>query len=253
MVRACHPSTSDTERGTLSTETSDDAVVEDRDAAGVEEVAEAGTEPSEIEIDLDAPTEHQVAGGAGRGLSLLLVIGSAIGFVAAFVLMLERIELFKDPNYVPTCSFNPVLSCGSVMETWQAQVFGFPNPLVGVASFAALTMFGVALLSGAVVPRWFWLGAQAGTLFGIGFVTWLIYQSLYSIEALCPYCMVVWAVMIPIFVYVTVHNVQAGHIPASTRARNALVRNKAPILLVGYAVVAGLILVKFWDYWSSLV
>ncbi|MFW6090997.1 MAG: vitamin K epoxide reductase family protein [Actinomycetota bacterium] len=234
----------------MSTETSDDAVVEDQDAAGA---AHAGADPAELEIDLDAPTEHQVAGGAGRGLSLLLVIGGAIGFVASFVLMLERIELFKDPNYVPTCSFNPVLSCGSVMETWQAQVFGFPNPLVGIASFAALTAVGLALLTGAVVPRWYWLGTQAGTLFGIGFVTWLTYQSLYAIEALCPYCMVVWAVTIPIFIWVTVHNVQAGHIPARTGVRNALVRNKAPILLVWYAAVAVLILVKFWEYWASLV
>lgn len=215
--------------------------------------AEAPEDAEDVEVDLDAPTDHQVAGGATKGLSLLLVIGGAIGFAASFVLMLERIELLKDPDYVPTCSFNPVLSCGSVMETWQAQVFGFPNPLIGVASFAALTAVGLALLTRALVPRWFWLGAEAGTVFGIGFVTWLTYQSLYSIEALCPYCMVVWAVTIPIFIYVTVHNVQAGHIPAPARARNALVRNKAPILLVWYAAVAVLILIKFWDYWASLV
>lgn len=236
--------------GRVTTETSGDAVVDDHGAAGAEELEH---EPAEAEIDLDAPTGHQLAGGAMRGLSLLLVIGGLIGFAASFVLMLERIELFKDPNYVPTCSFNPVLSCGSVMETWQAQVFGFPNPLIGVAGFAALTAVGLALLTGAVVPRWFWLGTQAGALFGIGFVTWLTYQSLYSIEALCPYCMVVWAVTIPIFIWVTVHNVQAGHIPARTGVRNALVRNKALLLLVWYAAVVVLILVKFWDYWSSLV
>lgn len=234
----------------MSTGTSDDAVVEEQGAVEAEAADQDGRD---VEIDLDAPTEHQIAGGATTGLSLLLVIGSAIGFIASFVLTLERIELLKDPNYVPTCSFNPVLSCGSVMETWQAQVFGFPNPLIGVASFAVLTTFGLVLLTRAVAPRWFWLGAEAGTLFGIAFVMWLTYQSLYNIEALCPYCMVVWAVTIPIFIYVTVHNVQAGHIPAPTRARNALVRNKAAILLVWYAAVVVLILVKFWDYWSSLV
>lgn len=215
--------------------------------------AEHETEPLEDEIDLDAPTEHQRAGGALRGLSLLLTIGGVIGFAAALDLLIERIELLKDPSYVPSCSFNPVLSCGSVMETWQAQAFGFPNPIIGVASFAAVTTIGVVLLTGGVLPRWFWLGLQAGTIFGAGFITWLAYQSLYNIEALCPYCMVVWTVMIPIFVYVTAHNVQAGHLPAPVGVRNFLVRNKALIVLAWYLVFATAILIQFWDYWSTLI
>ncbi len=222
----------------------DDALVSD---------AEREAEPVEDEIDLDAPTEHQRAGGASRGLALLLTIGGFIGFVAAFDLLIERIALLKDPSYVPSCSFNPVLSCGSVMETWQAQAFGFPNPIIGVASFAAVTTIGVVVLTKALLPRWFWLGLQAGTVFGVGFITWLAYQSIFNIEALCPYCMVVWAVMIPIFVYVTAHNVQAGHIPAPVGLRNFLVRNKALIVLAWYLLIAAVILVQFWDYWSTLI
>jgi uncharacterized membrane protein len=224
----------------------DDALVTD---------ADRDTEPLEDsgEIDLDAPTEHQRAGGATRGLALLLTIGGVIGFAAALDLLIERIELLKDPDYVPSCSFNPVLSCGSVMETWQAQAFGFPNPIIGVASFAAVTTVGIVLLTGAALPRWFWLGLQAGTVFGVGFITWLAYQSLYNIEALCPYCMVVWTVMIPIFVYVTAHNVQAGHLPAPVGLRNFLVRNRALIVLGWYLVIVAAILIQFWDYWSTLI
>jgi hypothetical protein len=40
-------------------------------------------------------------------------------------------------------------------------------------------------------------------VFGIGFVTWLQYQSIYVLEVLCPYCLAVWLVTIPLFVYVT--------------------------------------------------
>ena len=46
---------------------------------------------------------------------------------------------------------------------------------------------------------------------------WLIFQSLYVIGALCPYCMAVWAVTIPICWYVTLHNLERGHLPVSTR------------------------------------
>mgnify|MGYP002737272128 FL=1 len=230
----------------MSSDTTQNVEVHDPDETPLEDV-------DEVEIDLDAPSEHQLAGGAKRGLALLLTIGGAIGFVAAFVLLLERIELLKDPEYIPSCSFNPVLSCGSVMETAQAQAFGFPNPILGVASFAAVTTIGVALLTRAALPRWFWLGLQAGTVFGVGFVMWLAYQSIYNIDALCPYCMVVWAVMIPIFVYVTAHNVQAGHIPASRTLRSAVVRNRGMIVLLWFVVIAAAILVQFWDYWSSLL
>ena len=206
-----------------------------------------------IEVDLDAPDEHQLAGGARRGLSTLLAIAGAVGFVAAFVLAVERIALLEDPDYVPTCSFNPILSCGSVMQTWQAEAFGFPNPLIGIAAFAGVTTVGVVLLIGASLPRWFWLGLDAGALFGVVFVHWLIVQSLYSIGALCPYCMVVWVVTIPIFWYVTVHNLQAGHLPAPASLRRSVVRNRGLVLAAWYLVVAGLVLVRFWEYWASLV
>jgi uncharacterized membrane protein len=206
-----------------------------------------------LDVDLDAPDEHQLAGGAGRGLSTLLAIAGAVGFVAAFVLAVERIALLEDPDYVPTCSFNPILSCGSVMQTWQAEAFGFPNPLIGIAAFAVVTTVGVVLLTGASLPRWFWLGLDAGALFGVVFVHWLIVQSLYSIGALCPYCMVVWVVTIPIFWYVTVHNLQAGHLPAPTSLRRFLVRNRGLVLAAWYLVVAGPVLVRFWAYWASLV
>ena len=94
----------------------------------------------------------------GRVLPWVLTAGGVLGLTAAFVLTVEKIALLKDPAYVPTCSVNPVLSCGSVMRTPQAGVFGFPNPLLGVAGFAVVTTVGVALLAGARFPRWLWLG-----------------------------------------------------------------------------------------------
>ncbi|MEU0565678.1 vitamin K epoxide reductase family protein [Nonomuraea sp. NPDC005983] len=132
--------------------------------------------------------------GFPRLLPRLMLVGGLIGLAAAFVLAVEKIALLKNPGYVPSCSINPVLSCGSVMTTPQAEVFGFPNPLLGIAAFAVVTTVGAALLARAEFPRWFWLGLQAGVTAGVVFVHWLIYQSLYVIGALCPYCMIVWTV-----------------------------------------------------------
>jgi uncharacterized membrane protein len=191
-----------------------------------------------------------------RLLPWLLLIGGATGLAAAFTLAVEKIALLKDPDYVPSCSINPVLSCGSVMSTPQAEVFGFPNPLLGVIGFTAVMGAGAALLAGTVQRRWFWLGLQAGTTFGVIFVHWLIYQSLYVIGALCPYCMVVWAVTVPLFWYVTLHNLHHRHLPLSAplqRAVRALTELHTVPLTLWFLTVLTLIGARFWSYWSTLL
>ncbi|SDL28068.1 vitamin K epoxide reductase family protein [Nonomuraea jiangxiensis] len=187
-----------------------------------------------------------------RLLPRLLLIGGAVGLIAAFVLTVEKIALLKNPAYVPSCSINPVLSCGSIMRTPQAELFGFPNPLLGIASFAVVTTVGVSLLAGARLPRWFWLGLQAGATAGVVFVHWLIFQSLYVIGALCPYCMIVWAVTVPIFWYVTLHNVIHQHLPAPVGMRRLAAYHTVPLTVWFLALIAA-IGVRFQSYWSTLL
>lgn len=191
-----------------------------------------------------------------RSLPFILAIGGGLGVLAAFVLMIERLRLAADPGYVPSCSINPILSCGSVMKTEQASVFGFPNPLIGIAAFCVVTTVGMALLAGARFRKWFWYGLQFGTVAGVVFVHWLIFQSLYRIGALCPYCMVVWAVTIPIFWYVTLANLEAGRIPLPGSARRAAfwaARYHTVVLTLWMLAIVGLILQRFWYYWITLV
>lgn len=73
--------------------------------------------------------------------------------VASAALLIERIVLVGDPSYVASCSFNPVLSCGSVMTSEQAALFGFPNPVLGVAAFPVVIATGAGLLAGARYAR----------------------------------------------------------------------------------------------------
>ena len=182
----------------------------------------------------------------------VLVVSGAIGLLAAIILLVEKIALLEDPTYVPSCSINPILSCGSVMRTSQAEAFGFPNPVIGVAGFAVVATIGAAVLAGAVLRRWFWHGLQAGVTFGVGFVHWLIFQSLYRIDALCPYCMVVWAMMIPIFWYTTLWNLQQSG-RSERRWVRAAVEFHGASLTLWYLVIVGLVAQRFWDYWSTLI
>ncbi len=187
----------------------------------------------------------------GRSSALWVLIAGAVGLLAALTLTIEKIEILINPDYVPTCSINPVLSCGSVMITPQASLFGFPNPLIGVVAFSVALVTGVLAVAGVRLPRWYWAGLATGALLGTVFVHWLIFQSLYRIGALCPYCMVVWAVTIPLLV------VAASIALAPQNSGSSLVRAlytwRWSLVALWFTAVTLLILVRFWNYWSTLI
>jgi uncharacterized membrane protein len=194
----------------------------------------------------DQPTGLQV----GRPSAVWILIAGVLGLVAAAMLTVEKIELLIDPDYVPTCSINPVLSCGSVMITPQASAFGFPNSLIGIVAFTVVLVTGVLALARVDLPRWYWGGLAVGTLLGTAFVHWLIYQSLYDIGALCPYCMVVWAVTIPLLVVTSTIALQPQR--GGTLARFAH-SWRWSLVVLWFTALLLLILVRFWSYWSTLI
>lgn len=157
-----------------------------------------------------------------RQLGWLMVIAGFIGWFASGVLVLEKLEVLKDPNHITVCDVNPWISCGQVMQRWQSSVFGFPNMFIGIVAFAIIITVGMALLSGAKFARWYWLGLQTGVTLGFIFAVWLWSQALYDIRILCPFCMIVWAAMIPLFVWLTIRNITAGIIPVPDKAAQIL-------------------------------
>lgn len=168
-------------------------------------------------------------------------------------LTVEKIRILLNPSYVPSCNFNPILACGSVMVTPQASIFGFPNPLLGIVGFTVVVVTGVLAVAKVSLPQWYWAGLAVGTLLGAVFVHWLIFQSLYRIGALCPYCMVVWAVTISLLVVVA--SIVFG--PVLERRESAVARVlyqwRWSIATLWFTAVFLLIMVRFWDYWSTLL
>lgn len=154
----------------------------------------------------DTRTPDTPARIESRGLGVLLVVGGLLGLVASATLAIERIELLKNPDYVPSCNFGAVLSCSNVMESAQAEAFGFSNPLIGLVCFPIVVTIGAIVISGVRLPEWIWAGLQIGVVFGVAFVTWLQFHSFFTIKFLCPWCILVWFVTIPIFWYVTMRN-----------------------------------------------
>lgn len=196
------------------------------------------------------------AGFVEKAARWVIVAASLVAFTAAVVLLIEKLMLIDDPTYVPTCSINPVLSCGSIMESDQAEAFGFPNPILGIVGFGSMSMFGSYLLLCADAPRWLWLAAQAGVTFAFGFVCWLIFQSLYRIEALCPYCMVVWLATFALFWYLSLANLASGRIPTPAFLVPVVrfgIRSHGALLTGAILAVVLMITEAFWDYWRTLL
>nr|WP_234974479.1 vitamin K epoxide reductase family protein [Williamsia sterculiae] len=187
--------------------------------------------------------------GAGRVTGAAVLLGGILGLIAALTLTIERFKLFTDPGYTPSCSLNPVLSCGSVMKTAQAAFFGFPNPILGIGAFSVVVVTGVLAVARVPLPRWYWGGLTVGLLVGMVFIHYLIIESLYRINALCPYCMVVWAITPALLVV-------AARRWAALSGRRGLVDAAGwlwPVLIIWYVVLILLIAERFWSYWSTLL
>ncbi|MFF0905671.1 UNVERIFIED_CONTAM: vitamin K epoxide reductase family protein [Kocuria sp. CPCC 205316] len=211
------------------------------------------TEPTTVDYPHGTrPESHLPAFARHRPFAVLLLIPGIIGWVASAVLVLERLALYRDQGYVTSCDINPWVSCGQVMGTWQSELFGFPNPLLGIVAFAVVLTTAMALLSGARFGRWYWVGLQVGVTLGAVFVIWLWSQALFSIYVLCLYCMIVWAAMIPLFLLLTVRNLAHGIIPAPA----ALVRFASEwawmLVALSYVAAAASVFFRFFTAFTRL-
>lgn len=199
--------------------------------------------------------ETKRLGGApiagSRAFGVLLALTGAAGLLAAWVITLDEFKLLQNPHFVPSCSLNPVVSCGSVMQSDQAHVFGFSNPMLGLATYPVVIGIGLAILAGAKHQRWYWLGLQAGTLFGVGFITWLQFESLYRIHALCLWCCLAWVTTVIMFWYTVSHNVRHGVIPAPRWMRSFFTDFTWILPTLHLAIIGLLILTNWWSFWTS--
>jgi uncharacterized membrane protein len=172
--------------------------------------------------------------------AVFLIVSGVLGLLAAWELSVEKVLVLADPEHVPACNVGVLVGCDVNLESWQGSLFGFPNPFIGLMAWPVVIAVGVAILAGARFSRWFWVGFNVGVVGALVFVGWLIAQSIYVLDVLCPWCMLTWAVTIPVFWAVTLYNLREGHIPASARMRRLATEwfKWIPLItVVSYAIV----------------
>ncbi len=172
-------------------------------------------------------------------LAIFLIVVGALGWWASFSLTVDKFLLLANPDADLDCNFSLLVQCGKNLESWQGSVFGFPNPLLGLGGFVAPIAVGVGLLAGARFARWFWIAFNLGIAGALTLVVWLISQSIFVLGTLCPWCMLVWSVTIPLFWIVTARNFAEGAFGKPLVAFGRVLRSWAiPVTIVSYAVVA---------------
>lgn len=182
----------------------------------------------------------------------VLFFSAVVALAAAFVLSVEEIHLLKTPDATLSCTFNLVLNCATVMQTWQASVFfGIPNMFIGLMAFPVIVTVAVAALwGGAYFSRNFLLAMNGGILLGTIFAYWLFFNSVYVIEVLCPWCLVVTTTCTLMFAASTHITLKENHLRVSKKANKAvqtfLEKGYHQLLVASWIVLmTALVLLKF--------
>lgn len=177
------------------------------------------------------------------------IILAVISLVSATKLLLEEIELWKNPNYIPSCSWNPMFSCQGPMSSWQAHVFGVPNPVIGIVGFSLVILITFTALF-VKLPKWYWTAYLIGISAAMVFIAWLITQTLYDIHALCIYCMIVWACIIPLF-WLTLSKYITEFYPNSWA--KFIPRFKVPLIIASYGTIVLMIYAQFYSFINFMI
>lgn len=125
---------------------------------------------------------------------LVMLVASAAALVVSFILSADTLKLARNPGRQLGCDVNAVLSCSSVAQSWQAEIvkFGglsYPNAFFGIAAESVFVTIAVIGLARVTVPRWFVTCTWLGGLAALAYSYWLTSQSLFVIQALCPWCL----------------------------------------------------------------
>lgn len=164
-----------------------------------------------------------------------MLVASLASLVASFVLSVEALELAENPNASLGCNINTVISCGTVANSWQAQLLGFPNAYLGLITEPVVITIAVASLGRVRFPRWFMFSAQVVYTIGLLFAYWLFYQAMFDIGALCPWCTLITVATTLVFFEMTYVNIRDDNLflPARVqRAATAMIRSNLDLVLV---------------------
>lgn len=123
----------------------------------------------------------------------VMFIGAVVAAFASFELALDSLRLLISDTPLG-CDINTKLSCTTVAKSWQSTLVTWggtpvPNAFFGLLAFGVFIGFIVPLAFGYKPNRPIrWLFALS--LLGCDvFAVWLLLESVFSIQVMCPWCL----------------------------------------------------------------
>lgn len=205
---------------------------------------------ADVEAYLAAQSRREVKRTEpGRSYGILLIICAALGLLASLELIYSEIVYFRNPGQALLCDLNPLIGCSKFFDLPINTLVGdIPNALLGAAFFAGFLALGLVIVADGRFARWLWWLMNLGMLGGILFVLVFVTLSVAVERALCPWCMVVWTVTIPMVVHTWTRSMSAGYIPGPAGAARYRWWITGAVYLALIAVVVG----AFWNEWGQV-
>ena len=183
-----------------------------------------------------------------RWIFTSMLVSAALSLLAALVLSTEAIQIAKNPNVQLSCSVNLVINCATVARHSSASLLGFPNSFLGMIAEPIVMTIAVAGLAGIIFPRRFMFAAQIFYTAGFIFAYVLFFISMFIIQALCPWCLLVTLSTTFVFFSMTRYNIRENNLylpkKAATWAKRFMSKDydKLTLAVIVVGLVAGIIL-----------
>lgn len=183
-----------------------------------------------------------------RWIFVSMLVGALLSLLAAFVLSVESIEIAKNPDASLSCSVNTVINCATVAKHPSANLLGFPNSFLGLIAEPVVITVAIAGLAGVRFPRRFMFVAQLFYAAGFVFAYYLFFVSMFVIQALCPWCLLVTLSTTFVFFSMTRYNIREDNLylpkRASKWAKEFIARDYDKLLLgtIIVAIVASIVI-----------
>lgn len=147
----------------------------------------------------------------GAGTASFWIVAGVVAWIVSFLLYLEYIGQLSDAEPIVSCDINPIVTCGPNLLAPAGNLLGFTNAIIGLVVFTGPVLAGVsALAAPAGMRAWYWRVYSLAVLGGYALVGMFAYRSIFEFGSLCPWCMVIWLMTIPLFWSVAAWTLRAG-------------------------------------------
>lgn len=196
----------------------------------------------EVEAYLAQQDKSPVVARGAREFSIVLMVSAILGLVASIQLLLGELELKADPAASLVCDVNELLACSTFLNSWEGSLLGISNSYVGIAGFIGMLALGAYLFVKKSLPRVMWSLVGVAAAVSVLALFWFQYTSFIVARTLCPWCLVIWAALIPFITQ------SVGQVRANLAGQDSVIwKYRWAIIVIWIALVVGFGLFYFYD------